>query len=121
MATAIQRPTIKAVANARGNQLSLTEVDVNGKRINFQCKKCGEIVHVDPSAPATKCPVCGGELYTRADDTAERAKHRLDVYHHETLPVKNFYQNSGKYVEINGNQTPEQVFEELVNVLKKVK
>ena len=86
-----------------------------------QCKKCGEIVHVDPSAPATKCPVCGGELYTRADDTAERAKHRLDVYHHETLPVKNFYQNSGKYVEINGNQTPEQVFEELVNVLKKVK
>lgn len=43
MATAIQRPTIKAVANARGNQLSLTEVDVNGKRINFQCKKCGEI------------------------------------------------------------------------------
>lgn len=86
-----------------------------------QCKKCGAIVHVDPAAPATVCPDCGGELYTRADDTAERAKHRLEVYHHDTLPVKTFYQNSGKYVEINGNQTPEKVFEDLVAVLKKVK
>ena len=72
-------------------------------------------------ASGLRCPVCGGELYTRADDTAERVKHRLEVYHTETLPVKNFYQNSGKYVEINGNQTPEQVFEDIVAVLKKVK
>lgn len=87
-----------------------------------QCRKCGEILHVAPDAPASSaCPVCGGELYTRPDDTPERVKHRLEVYHTETLPVKNFYQNSGKYVEINGNQTPEQVFEDIVRVLKKVK
>ena len=86
-----------------------------------QCRKCGEILHIAPGSSANQCPVCGGELYTRADDTAERVKHRLEVYHTETLPVKNFYQNSGKYVEINGNQTPEQVFEDIVAVLKKVK
>lgn len=87
-----------------------------------QCRKCGEILHVAPDAPANNtCPVCGGDLYTRPDDTAERVKHRLEVYHTETLPVKSYYQGSGKYVEINGNQTPEKVFEDIVTVLKKVK
>lgn len=86
-----------------------------------QCRKCGEILHVTPGTPANKCPVCGGELYTRPDDTAERVKHRLEVYHTETLPVKSYYQNSGKYVEIKGNQPPEKVFEDIVSVLKKVK
>lgn len=83
-----------------------------------QCKMCGEILHVDLAAPLAKCPVCGGELYSRPDDTPARAKHRLEVYHQDTLPVKNYYQHSGKYVEVNGNQTPEKVFEDIQNILK---
>lgn len=81
------------------------------------CKKCGR-----PAATTTQ-PVCecGGELYVRADDAPESVKHRLEVYHKDTLPVKNFYQNSGKYVEINGHQTPDQVFKDICNVLEKVK
>ena len=86
-----------------------------------QCKKCGKILHIDLKAPLTVCPACGGDLYSRADDTPERVKHRLEVYHHDTLPVKNYYQNSGKYVEVNGNQSPEQVFEDRTKVLEKVK
>lgn len=53
-----------------------------------QCGKCGAILHITPGTPANKCPVCGGELYTRPDDTPERVKHRLEVYHTDTLPVK---------------------------------
>lgn len=86
-----------------------------------QCSKCSAILHVTPGTPANKCPVCGGELYTRPDDTPERVKHRLEVYHTDTLPVKTYYQHSGNYVEINGDQTPEKVFEDIVNVFKKVK
>lgn len=86
-----------------------------------QCKKCGAILHVDLNAPLAVCPACGGELYSRPDDTPERVKHRLEVYHHDTLPVKNYYQNSGKYVEVNGNQSLEQVFEDISKVLEKVK
>ena len=84
-----------------------------------QCKTCGEILHVDIEKPLTKCPDCGGELYSRPDDTLQRAKHRFDVYRQETLPVKNYYQASGKCVEINGNQTPEKVFEDIQKSLKK--
>ena len=81
------------------------------------CKKCGK-----PAATSTQTMCeCGGELYVRADDAPQSVKHRLEVYRKQTLPVKEYYQNSGKYVEINGNQTPEQVFEDICNVLEKVK
>lgn len=81
------------------------------------CKKCGK-----PAATAAQAACeCGGELYVRADDAPQSVKHRLEVYRQQTLPVKEYYKNSGKYVEINGNQTPDQVFEDICNVLKKVK
>ena len=81
------------------------------------CKKCGRPA---PTTTQTVCE-CGGELYVRADDAPESVKHRLEVYHKDTLPVKNYYQNSGKYVEINGNQTPDQVFKDIQAILEKVK
>lgn len=81
------------------------------------CKKCGKPA---PTSTQATCE-CGGELYVRADDAPESVKHRLEVYRKDTLPVKNYYVNSGKYVEVNGQQTPEQVFEDIVQVLKKAK
>ncbi|MBO5911739.1 MAG: nucleoside monophosphate kinase, partial [Elusimicrobiaceae bacterium] len=81
------------------------------------CRKCGQ-----PAATATQALcACGGELYVRADDAPESVKHRLEVYRVQTLPVKDYYQSSGKYVEINGNQMPDQVFEDIQKVLEKVK
>lgn len=101
--------------------IDLPENEVVGRiSSRRQCKKCGEILHVS-SAQEKVCPHCGGELYTRPDDTPARVKHRLEVYHHDTLPVKTYYQHSGKYVEINGDQSPEKVFEDIKNVLKKAK
>lgn len=89
------------------------------KRLSMRrlCKICGK-----PAATATQTACeCGGELYVRADDAPESVKRRLEVYRAQTLPVKNYYADSGKYVQINGNQTPDQVFEDICNVLKKVK
>ena len=81
------------------------------------CKQCSK------PATTTTQPTCdcGGELYVRADDTPESVKHRLEVYKRQTLPVKEYYQNSGKYVEIDGNQTPEKVFRDICAVLEKAK
>ena len=81
------------------------------------CKKCGR-----PAATNTQSVCeCGGELYVRADDAPASVKHRLEVYRKDTLPVREYYQNSGKYVEINGNQTPDQVFKDICSVLEKEK
>ena len=87
-----------------------------GRRL---CKKCSSVVRVNVKEPISTCPSCGGELYTREDDTPQRAKHRLEVYKKDTMPVATYYQNSGKYTEVNGAQTPDQVFEDLVKILTK--
>lgn len=89
------------------------------KRLSLRrlCKQCNK-----PASTSTQSTCdCGGELYVRADDTVESVKHRLEVYKKQTLPVREYYQNSGKYVEIDGNQTPEKVFEDICAVLEKVK
>ena len=122
--TVAQAQALDAMMSRLGREISavvmidLPEAEVI-KRLSTRrlCKKCGK-----PAATTTQptCE-CGGELYVRADDAPESVKHRLEVYRAQTLPVKNFYANSGKYVEINGNQTPQQVFEDICNVLKKVK
>lgn len=80
------------------------------------CKKCGK-----PAATVQSVCECGGELYVREDDAPTSVKHRLEVYREQTLPVKNFYRNSGKYIEVNGNQTPDQVFKDICSALEKVK
>ncbi|MFH1032332.1 MAG: adenylate kinase [Chloroflexota bacterium] len=68
------------------------------------CRKCQAPYHEINSPPkvAGKCDRCGGELYQRADDTAETVKKRLEVYFAETAPLIDYYTKSGKLVEING-------------------
>ncbi len=122
--TVAQAQALDAMMQRLGRQISavvmidLPEEEVV-KRLSSRrmCKQCGK-----PAATTTQTTCeCGGELYVRADDAPQSVVHRLEVYRKQTLPVKEFYQNSGKYVEINGNQTPDQVFEDIKRVLEKVK
>jgi adenylate kinase len=48
------------------------------------------------------CPKCGAEIITRKDDLPETIKHRLDVYHEQTEPLKGFYGDEGKLAVVNG-------------------
>ena len=41
------------------------------------------------------CDSCGGKLIQRKDDAPETVKHRLEVYHKETEPLKDFYAQRG--------------------------
>ena len=53
----------------------------------------------------------------RADDTAEVAAHRLQVYWTQTAPVANYYRERGALREINGVGTVEEVSERIFAVL----
>jgi len=91
-----------------------------GRRI---CKNCGATYHVkfNPSKVADVCDSCGGQLYQRADDTAETMKNRLSVYEKNTRPLIDYYKQAGIYAEIDGTQTIDKVTEALFNVLSSVK
>ncbi len=75
---------------------------LSGRR---ECKACGTPYHVvyKPSPAGDKCP-CGGELIQRADDNEETVKNRIEVYHNQTEPIKEYYQKQGKLVVAYGKE-----------------
>jgi adenylate kinase len=85
----------------------------------FICRKCQAPYH-NVSAPpkvAGKCDKCGGELYQRADDTAETVKKRIDVYIKETSPLIDYYKKSKKLVEIKGEGNIDDITRNIVAAL----
>lgn len=84
---------------------------LSGRR---ECGKCGTPYHVvyKPSPAGDKCP-CGGDLIQRADDNEETVKNRIEVYHNQTEPIKEYYQAQGKLVVAYGK-------EELADTTKEV-
>ncbi len=61
------------------------------------CHTCGAPYHIvaAPPAKADACDKCGGALEQRKDDLPETVKHRLEIYHRETEPLKDYYQAHG--------------------------
>jgi adenylate kinase len=59
------------------------------------------------------CDVCGGEVIQRDDDKEDVIATRLKTYEENTVPLRAYFKEQGKYVEINGNQDTETVFKAL--------
>ena len=70
------------------------EARMTGRRT---CHSCGATYHIVANPPKQDgvCDMCGGELEQRKGDLPETVKHRLEVYHRETEPLKDFYQTRG--------------------------
>ena len=87
-----------------------------GRRI---CKSCGATYHVEFNPPKVDgvCDVCGGELYQRADDNEETVSKRIQVYLDETKPLVNYYSEEGIIANINGQQSIDNVFGDIVEAL----
>ncbi|SCI48410.1 MULTISPECIES: adenylate kinase [unclassified Romboutsia] len=99
------------------------EVDKNilvsravGRRI---CKSCGATYHVEFNPPKNEgvCNVCQGELYQRADDNEETVSKRIQVYLDETKPLADYYAKEGILSNINGQQSIDEVFADIVAAL----
>ena len=99
------------------------EVDKNilvsravGRRI---CKSCGATYHVEFNPPKIEgvCNVCQGELYQRADDNEETVSKRIQVYLDETKPLADYYAKEGILSNINGQQSIDEVFADIVAAL----
>ena len=83
------------------------------------CRKCQAPYHAVDSPPkvAGKCDRCGGELYQRPDDNVETVKKRLDVYFKETSPLIDYYNRTGKLLEINGEGSAAAVNQRIIAAL----
>jgi adenylate kinase len=89
---------------------------LTGRRV---CKSCGAVYHVSskPTKVAGVCDNCGSEVIQRNDDKEEVIATRLKTYEENTLPLRTYFKESKKYVEVNGNQDSEIVFSSIKKVL----
>ena len=75
---------------------------MSGRRV---CESCGSSYHIVAVPPKREgvCDACGGKLVQRKDDAPETVKSRLEVYHKETEPLKDFYAERGLLKAVDGN------------------
>ncbi|MFC1663815.1 adenylate kinase family protein [Patescibacteria group bacterium] len=83
------------------------------------CQKCKRLIPwVGEFKKIKVCDKCGGELITRPDDSPEAIKNRLDYFDKRVTEVIKYYEKQKRLIKINGEQSIEDVFKE---ILKKIK
>jgi adenylate kinase len=60
-----------------------------------------------------------GKETGRADDNIETIKNRLDVYHNQTMPLRDYYTNEKKYLAINGLGIVDEIFRDIADQLER--
>ncbi len=89
---------------------------MSGRRV---CESCGASYHlvaVPPKTPGV-CDSCGGKLVQRKDDAPETVKARLEVYHKETEPLKDFYAQRGLLKSVENQPTVAETTQAILRAL----
>ena len=70
------------------------------------CKTCGATynIYYFPSKRPDICDLCRGKLYQRNDDNLETARHRLEVYFSQTMPLIEYYTQQNSMIEVDGQR-----------------
>ena len=111
--------SLTAVLGINANREDLVK-RVSGRLV---CRKCSASFHRDFRPPKQQgvWDNCGGGLYQRADDNEKTIRSRLAVYDEQTKPLIDYYKMSGCYVDIDGDQSMDEVFSDIKGSLAKAK
>lgn len=60
-----------------------------------------------------------GQETGRADDNRETIKNRLNVYHDQTEPLRDYYNNTGKYIGIHGSGVVDEIFDNIAKGIER--
>ncbi len=95
---------------------AVIEGRMTGRRV---CAKCGASFHITANPPKkdNTCDLCGAELIIRKDDAPETVKNRLAVYHQSTEVLKDYYAAQNKLRLVDGNQSIEGAFRDILRAL----
>ncbi|MCK5592168.1 MAG: nucleoside monophosphate kinase [Candidatus Pacebacteria bacterium] len=92
------------------------------KRLSVRklCRENGHplIVGKNLKEEDTKCPICGSEVYRREDDTPEKILKRLEWSGKLISPVLEYYKNKGMLIKVNGVNSVEEVFKEILEKIE---
>ena len=121
-----QAESLTAALKERGEKMDYAiDVDVPDENIVSRmsgrraCLACGATYHIAYNPPKKEgvCDQCGEPLVLRKDDKPETVKNRLEVYHQQTQPLIDYYKKEGILAQVDGTQSMDQVFEDIVKIL----
>lgn len=82
------------------------------------CRWCGEVYNTLLHGQQETCPVCGGELYQRKDEVKEEfIRNRFNEHYTKTGPVIEYFEKQWRVKHVNGDQSIDKVFEDILNIL----
>lgn len=90
---------------------------MGGRRV---CPQCGASYHVEfkKSLKEDICDECHSKLIQRDDDKEETVKKRLEIYHEQTKPLIEYYQNMGILSNIDGIGDVEEISNRIKKTLE---
>lgn len=90
---------------------------VSGRRI---CSRCGATYHLDSQPPRVngECDFDGSALTIREDDRKTTVLKRLQLYERQTAPILKHYAEKASLVEIDGEQSRENIAQEIVTAIQ---
>ncbi len=77
----------------------------------------GRVYHVDHDPPPEDSGDDPGPFVQRKDDTEEAIRRRLDIYHEQTEPLKDYYAERGLLTTVDARQGIPEVTEEILSKL----
>ncbi|MFL5819622.1 MAG: adenylate kinase [Solirubrobacteraceae bacterium] len=85
---------------------------ISGRR---QCVEAGHVynIHYDPPEQDEVCDQDGSQLEQRSDDHPDKVKHRLEVYHEQTSPLIDYYEERGLLRRFDGSRSPTEVYDHI--------
>jgi adenylate kinase len=85
---------------------------LSGRRV---CTKNGHLYHVEFDPPKNEgvCDQDGSKLVQRDDDKPETVKHRLEVYHDQTSPLVDRYEDENLLRRFDGKRPPGEVHDHI--------
>ncbi|MEP7274284.1 MAG: adenylate kinase [Acidobacteriota bacterium] len=121
-----QAEMLETLAERQGKGVVLVRVVVSHdalmKRLTGRrtCPVCGEIYNIYSRPPKQEgvCDVDGATLTQRSDDNPEAVSTRLTAYEESTKPLIDYYKNSGRLVQIDGERPVSEVYEKLISVIE---
>jgi adenylate kinase len=85
---------------------------LSGRRVS---RKTGRVYHVefDPPKHEGRCDIDGSQLIQRKDDAEETVRRRLAVYHGQTAPLIDYYDDRGLLRRFDGTRSPAEVHDHI--------
>ena len=87
---------------------------LSGRR---QSEATGNVYHVEHNPPPEDEDEDPGPFIQRDDDTEEAIRHRLESYHEQTEPLKDYYEELGILATVDATKTIDEVTNEVLKAV----